>query len=159
MYDQNCRYNLRVRRTCEALYLGYEGDRESEQFRKFEQYLKRVWFSNGIHHHYAEDKFLPECTEAWFRQACQESNVALTDELVRVMFDPTVLPKKVCQDSDKDLLLASACNYYDGLTRAEAEAWYEQHKDTSAEPRWIGLNSKPSQARRPDRGARLPRRG
>lgn len=142
LYDQNCRYNLRVRRTCEALYLGYEGDRESEQFKLFEQYLKRVWFSNGIHHHYAEDKFLPECTEAWFRRACQESNVALTDELVRVMFDPTVLPKKVCQDADKDLLLASACNYYDGLTRAEAEAWYEQHKDTSDEPRWIGLNSK-----------------
>ena len=142
LYDQNGRYNLRVRRTCEALYNQYEGDRESEQFQLFEKYLKRVWFSNGIHHHYAEDKFLPECTEQWFRTACEQSGVALTDELVRVLFDPTVLPKKVCQDAGKDLLQASACNYYEGLTQREAEDWYEQHKDTSDEPRWIGLNSK-----------------
>ena len=142
LYDQNGRYNLRVRRTCEALYNQYEGDRESEQFQLFEKFLKRVWFSNGIHHHYAEDKFLPECTEQWFRTACEQSGVALTDELVRVLFDPTVLPKKVCQDAGKDLLQASACNYYEGLTQREAEDWYEQHKDTSDEPRWIGLNSK-----------------
>ena len=142
IYDQNGRYNLRVRRTCEALYQNYQGNREDEQFLLFEKYLKRVWFSNGIHHHYAEDKFVPECTEAWFRQACKEAGVSLADELVRVIFDPTVMPKKVCQDAGKDLLLHSACNYYDGLTQAEAEAWYEQHKDTSDEPRWIGLNSK-----------------
>ena len=142
IYDQNGRYNLRVRRTCEALYEKYEGDRQDEQFMLFVKYLKRVWFSNGIHHHYAADKFVPECSEQWFRAACKEVGVELNDELVRVIFDPTVMPKRICQDAGKDLLLNSAGNYYEGLTQAEAEAWYEQHKDTSDEPRWIGLNSK-----------------
>ena len=142
--DQNCRYNLRVRRLCETIYEFYAGDKTTDEWKKFELYLKRVWFSNGIHHHYSEDKFLPECSREWFVEACKQSNLKEEDyaELLDVIFDPNVLPKKVCTDSGVDLLLNSACNYYEGLTQAEAEAYYAAHKDDSAEPLWIGLNSK-----------------
>lgn len=142
--DQNCRYNLRIRRVCESVYENYAGDKTTEEWNKFVLYLKRVWFSNGIHHHYSEDKFLPECSREWFVEACKQSNLKEEDyvELLDVMFDPTVLPKKVCTDSGVDLLLNSACNYYEGVTQAEAEAYYAAHKDDSAEPLWIGLNSK-----------------
>ncbi|MCQ2334740.1 MAG: dipeptidyl peptidase 3 [Paludibacteraceae bacterium] len=140
--DQNCKYNLSIRRACEALYLGYQGDKTTDEWVAFERYLKRVWFSNGIHHHYSEDKFLPECSKDWFVQACETTGVSYDPVILSVMFDPMVLAKKVCQDSDKDLLLNSACNYYEGLSQAEAEAWYAAHKDDSAEPKWIGLNSK-----------------
>ncbi len=142
--DQNCRYNLRIRRVCESVYENYAGDKTTDEWKKFVLYLKRVWFSNGIHHHYSEDKFLPECSREWFVEACKQSNLKEEDyvELLDVMFDPTVLPKKVCTDSGVDLLLNSACNYYEGVTQAEAEAYYAAHKDDSAEPLWIGLNSK-----------------
>ena len=142
--DQNCRYNLRIRRVCETIYENYAGDKTTEEWKKFVLYLKRVWFSNGIHHHYSEDKFLPECSREWFVEACKQSNLKEEDyvELLDVMFDPTVLPKKVCTDSGVDLLMNSACNYYEGVTQAEAEAYYAAHKDDSAEPLWIGLNSK-----------------
>lgn len=142
--DQNCRYNLRVRRLCETIYEFYAGDKDTDEWKKFELYLKRVWFSNGIHHHYSEDKFLPECSREWFVEACKQSNLKEEDyaELLDVIFDPNVLPKKVCQDSNVDLLLNSACNYYEGVTQAEAEAYYAAHRDDSAEPLWIGLNSK-----------------
>ena len=142
--DQNCRYNLRIRRVCESVYENYAGDKTTEEWKKVVLYLKRVWFSNGIHHHYSEDKFLPECSREWFVEACKQSNLKEEDyvELLDVMFDPTVLPKKVCTDSGVDLLMNSACNYYEGVTQAEAEAYYAAHKDDSAEPLWIGLNSK-----------------
>ena len=142
--DQNCRYNLRIRRVCESVYENYAGDKTTEEWKRFVLYLKRVWFSNGIHHHYSEDKFLPECSREWFVEACKQSNLKEEDyvELLDVMFDPTVLPKKVCTDSGVDLLMNSACNYYEGVTQAEAEAYYAAHKDDSAEPLWIGLNSK-----------------
>lgn len=142
--DQNCRYNLRIRRVCESIYENYAGDKTSEEWNKFVLYLKRVWFSNGIHHHYSEDKFVPECSREWFVNACQQSNLKEEDysELLDVIFDPTVLAKKVCTDSGVDLLKNSACNYYEGVTQAEAEAYYAAHKDDSAEPLWIGLNSK-----------------
>ena len=143
--DQNCRYNLRIRRLCEQIYLNYPGDKTTEEWKKFEMYLKRVWFSNGIHHHYSEDKFIPECSFAWFQDACKQCGIAedpALAEVIVVMFDPTVLPKKVCTDSGVDLLLNSACNYYEGVTQAEAEAYYAAHRDDSAEPLWIGLNSK-----------------
>ena len=142
LFDQNGKYNLSIRRACEALYEAYDGDRQDEQFRLFEMYLKRVWFSNGIHHHYASDKFVPECTQEWFTAQCAKYGVEVSEDLLRVMFDPTVMPKNVCQDAGKDLVLNSACNYYEGINQKEAEAWYEAHKDTSDEPMWIGLNSK-----------------
>lgn len=137
LFDQNCEMNLRVRRLCEQVYLDYEGDREDENYRKLELYLKRVWFSNGIHHHYSADKFLPECSREWL-----EARVQGQADVLDVMYDPALYSKRVCKDADVDLLQASACNYYSGLTQREAEDWYAAHKDDSAEPRWIGLNSK-----------------
>lgn len=142
LFDQNGRYNLRIRRALEALYLNYKGDKQSEEFLLFEKYLKRVWFSNGIHHHYSEDKFLPEFTEAWYRQACAEAGLTVDEMLIPVMFDPAVMPKRTNQAAGQDLVLTSAGNYYEGVTQAEAEAYYAAHKDNSPEPKWIGLNSK-----------------
>ena len=158
LYDQNCRYNLAIRRTLESIYCNYP-DKQNPQFALLEKYLKRVWFSNGIHHHYSEDKFLPEFTREWFAEAIKSIPAADLDiilgsragegadkvfaELTEVMFDPAVLAKKTNQAAGVDLLLTSANNYYGGgLTQAEAEAWYQAHKDDSAEPLWIGLNSK-----------------
>lgn len=142
LFDQNCRYNLRIRRALEALYTGYQGDKNDEDYKLLEKYLKRVWFSNGIHHHYSEDKFLPEFTEEWFRKACADAGVKYDEEIIPVMFDPTVMPKRTNQAAGQDLVLTSAGNYYEGVTQAEAEAYYAAHKDNSPEPLWIGLNSK-----------------
>ena len=142
LYDQNGRYNLRIRRTLESLYTNYAGSRDSEDFLKLEKYLKRVWFSNGIHHHYSEDKFLPEFTQEWFCNACKEANVTIPEEILPVMFDPAVMPKRTNQAAGQDLVLTSAGNYYEGVTQAEAEAYYAAHKDDSPEPMWVGLNSK-----------------
>ena len=141
LYDQNGRYNLRIRRTLEALYTKYQGYKNTEEFIKFEKYLKRVWFANGIHHHYASDKFQPEFTQEWFVNACASSGIKYDEAILPIIFDPTVMPKSLSLEGE-DLLLASANNYYEGVTQAEAEAYYEAHKDNSAEPLWIGLNSK-----------------
>ena len=141
LFDQNGRYNLRIRRALEALYTQYKGDKTSAEFLNFEKYLKRVWFANGIHHHYASDKFQPEFSQDWFVAACAEAGVTYDEAILPVIFDPTVMPKSLSLDGE-DLLLASANNYYEGVTQTEAEAYYEKHKDTSAEPLWIGLNSK-----------------
>ena len=140
--DQNCRYNLRIRRSCETIYLNYTGDKTTEDWKAFELYLKRIWFANGIHHHYSEDKILPTCSRAWFEEACAHCGVQLDDEVMAVIFDPTVMAKKVNSVTGQDLCLTSACNYYENVTQAEAEAWYAAHKDNSPEPKWIGLNSK-----------------
>lgn len=140
--DQNCRYNLRIRRACETIYLNYTGDKNTEEWKAFELYLKRIWFANGIHHHYSEDKILPTCSREWFANACASCGVQLDDEVMAVIFDPTVMAKKVNSAAGQDLCLTSACNYYENVTQAEAEAWYAAHKDNSPEPKWIGLNSK-----------------
>ncbi len=147
--DQNCKYNLCIRRTLEAIYLNYQ-DREDEQFLLLEKYLKRVWFSNGIHHHYSEDKFLPEFTQEWFVQALEsvpEAELPVfgeggIKELTKVMFDPKYMAKRTNQAAGVDLIRTSANNYYEGVSQREAEAYYAAHKDDSAEPLWIGLNSK-----------------
>ena len=142
LFDQNGRYNLRIRRACELLYLNYPYAKETDEYAAFERYLKRVWFSNGIHHHYSEDKFLPEFTQEWFVDACELAGVGYDPEILPVMFDPTVMPKRTTQQDGVDLVAGSAGNYYgSGVTQAEAEAWYAAHKDNSAEPLWIGLNS------------------
>ena len=154
LFDQNGRYNLRIRRTCEALYQHLTptlsqgegasplGGEEREAFDVFEKYLKRVWFSNGIHHHYSEDKFLPEFTQDWFVAACEKAGVEYDEAILPVMFDPNVMTKRMTAQDGVDLVLGSAGNYYgEGVTQAEAEAWYAAHKDNSAEPLWIGLNS------------------
>ena len=142
LYDQNGRYNLRIRRACEALYLNYPYDKSAPEFAAFERYLKRVWFSNGIHHHYSEDKFLPEFTEEWFTEACAEAGVAYDDVILPVMFDPVIMAKRMTAQDGVDLVLCSAGNYYgEGVRQVEAEMWYAAHKDNSDEPLWIGLNS------------------
>lgn len=147
LYDQNCKYNLAIRRALESIYVNYP-DKQDEQYLLMEKYLKRVWFSNGIHHHYSEDKFLPEFTEEWFRSAWQYVDSTTTqlyghclNNLVPIIFDPTVLSKKVNQAADVDLILTSACNYYQDVNQAEAEAYYKAHRDNSAEPLWNGLNA------------------
>lgn len=145
LYDQNGRYNLRIRRALEALYTSEwlqtrlkAGD---ENAILMEKYLKRVWFANGIHHHYSEDKFLPEFTQEWFVNACEQAGVKYCSCILPVIFDPQVMPKRMSQ-AGEDLIAESAGNYYgEGVTQAEAEAWYAAHKDNSAEPLWIGLNS------------------
>lgn len=142
LYDQNCRYNLRIRRALESLYTNYKGDKNGADYQLLEKYLKRVWFSNGIHHHYSEDKFLPEFTEEWFRKACADAGVTYDEAILPVMFDPNVMAKRTNQAAGQDLVLTSAGNYYEGVTQAEAEAYYAAHKDNSPEPLWIGLNSK-----------------
>ncbi len=142
LFDQNGRYNLRIRRACEALYLNYPYDKNTEEFAAFERYLKRVWFSNGIHHHYSEDKFLPEFSVEWFMEACHKAGVLYDVAILPVMFDPAVMPKRTTAQDGVDLVANSAGNYYgEGVTQAEAEAWYAKHKDNSSEPLWIGLNS------------------
>ncbi len=155
LFDQNGKYNLLIRRTLEAIYTNYEGDKASSDFRDFEVYLKRVWFSSGIHHHYGSEKFVPGFTQDFFRQAMLaldashlpledgQSAEQLCDELMPVIFDPGVMPKRVNQAAGEDLVLTSACNYYDGVTQQEAEDFYNALKDPAdATPVSYGLNSR-----------------
>ena len=155
--DQNCRYNLPIRRTLEAVYTSYTGNREDEQFKALETYLKRVWFSNGIHHHYAEDKILPTFSQEFFADCVRQVEPAklplregetvdqLLAELSPVIFDPTVLSKRTVQSGDVDLIQASANNYYEGdLTQAEVDAFYTKMKagQDTLRPISYGLNSR-----------------
>ena len=155
LFDQNCKYNLQIRRTLEAIYENYEGDRNDEQFKALELYLKRVWFSNGIHHHYAEDKFKPGFSADFFAQCVSavkpdalplkegQSVQQLIAELTPVIQDSTIMSKRTVQSGDGDLILASANNYYDGVTQAEVEAFYAAMKDPKDEkPVMYGLNSR-----------------
>ena len=142
--DQFGRYNLRIRKVLEAIYERYEGDRTTAEYKALETYLKRVWFSNGIHHHYGCEKFVPVFTEEYFRQVvdccgCEDENI---DELCKVIFDPTVLPKRVNQKAGDDLVQTSACDYYDGVTQQEAERFYDAMRDENDPmPISYGLNS------------------
>lgn len=142
--DQFGRYNLRIRKVLETIYKRYEGDRTTAEYKALETYLKRVWFSNGIHHHYGCEKFVPDFTEEYFRQvvercACEDEDI---DELCKVIFDPTVQPKRVNQKAGDDLVQTSACNYYDGVTQQEAEDFYDAMRDENdTTPISYGLNS------------------
>lgn len=155
LYDQNGKWNLAIRRTLEAIYQNYTGDRESQDFKNFEVYLKRVWFSNGIHHHYGCDKFVPEFSQEFFTEAVKSldpktlplTTGASVDDLLNtltpVIFEPSVMPKRVNQAAGEDLIVTSACNYYDGVTQAEAEAFYNKMKNPKDEtPISYGLNSR-----------------
>ncbi|NLZ72580.1 MAG: dihydrofolate reductase [Bacteroidales bacterium] len=155
LYDQNGKYNLSIRRTLEAIYTNYKGDRKSEEFKALEVYLKRVWFSNGIHHHYGMNKFVPGFSNSFFKDALLsidesllplEKNISaekLYEILSPVIFDPTVMPKRVNQADGVDLIATSACNYYQGVTQAEAEAFYNEKKDPNDKtPISYGLNSR-----------------
>ena len=155
LFDQNGKYNLTIRRMLEAVYTGYKGDKNTPDFKAMEVYLKRVWFSNGIHHHYGSEKFVPGFTPGFFRQAVQSVDAAtlplvegqtveqLCEEVFPVIFDPTVMPKRVNQAAGEDLVLTSACNYYDGVTQQEAEDFYNALKNPQDEtPVSYGLNSR-----------------
>ena len=155
LYDQNGKYNLTIRRMLEAVYTHYEGDRNAADFKAMEVYLKRVWFSNGIHHHYGSDKFVPGFSPEFFRQALASVGESLLplasgqtleqwcEEVFPVIFDPSVMPKRVNQAAGEDLILTSASHYYDGVTQAEAEDFYAAMKNPADEtPVAYGLNSR-----------------
>ncbi len=157
LFDQNGRYNLVIRRTLEAVYLYGKVDKSSADYQAFEVYLKRVWFANGIHHHYGEDKFIPGFSEAFFDAAVRsvdtsllplkagETVDALLARLKPVIFDPTVMPKRTVQSGDTDWIQASANNYYgEDVTQAEVEAFYGKMKaeGDSRCPLSYGLNSR-----------------
>lgn len=156
LWDQNGRFNLRLRRILEAVYTHYSGDRSSADFAAFAVYMKRVWFSNGIHHHYGCEKFQPGFTQEFLHQALgrlwaehiplgYSSPETLEQELFPVIFDPSVMPKRVNQAAGEDLLLTSACNYYaPGITQAEAEEFYARQKAEGDQqhPIMYGMNSR-----------------
>ncbi len=150
LYDQNCKYNLPVRRTLEAIYTTYDGDKTADQWLAFEKYLKKVWFANGVHHHYSGDKFTPEFSAEYFDTLLAATPAdkfgdiqgTLLDTVKAVIFDPTLYPKRVDQTAGVDMIAASACNYYNGVTQQEAEAFYTALTDTTdRQPVSYGLNS------------------
>lgn len=156
LWDQNGKYNLRIRKTLETIYTDYPGDRNDEEFKAFTVYLKRVWFSNGIHHHYGCEKFKPGFSEDFFRKALEQvpadklpldagqSPDELCNVLTPVLFDPAIMPKRVNQAKGEDLVRTSACHYYgEDVTQAEAETFYNNQKkqgDTQ-HPVMYGMNS------------------
>ena len=155
LFDQNGKYNLRIRRLLEAVYTGYQGDRATDGFRALEVYLKRVWFSNGIHHHYACDKFVPGFSETYLRELVDSVDVsclpleegetveAMCGKLFPVIFDPSVMPKRVNQADGEDLVATSAANYYEGVTQKEAEDFYGEMKARGGDrPVMYGMNSR-----------------
>ena len=156
IWDQNGRYNLQIRQLLEKIYTKYDGDRNSKDFKAFEKYLKQVWFGNGIHHHYSTDKFQPEFSQAFFEEqvgklgnCCLPLQPGQTREqmmsvLVPVIFDPSVMAKRVNQDGTQDVIATSANNLYgDGVTQAEVEAYYNSIKKADdPTPISYGLNSR-----------------
>lgn len=155
LFDQNCRYNLRIRKMLEAIYTSFEGDRSTNDFIALETYLKRVWFSNGIHHHYGCDKFIPDFTEDYLRQLTAstpqqllplqgQSISEMMDELCPIIFNPEILAKRVNQEDGEDLIATSAENYYRDVTQQEAEDFYNSKKAEAPnpdEPVMYGMNS------------------
>ncbi len=156
LFDQNNRYNLAIRRLLEVIYTDYKGDRNDEQFKALETYLKRIWFSNGIHHHYGEEKFLPGFTPEYLRECMRQVDTSklplrpgekidpFVTEIFPVIFDPNVMSKKVVQSDKVDLIQASANNYYAGdITQKEVEDFYDKMKDPNDHtPISYGLNSR-----------------
>ncbi len=155
IYDQNYKYNLVVRKTLEEIYKNYHGNRNSDNFKKFEVYLKRIWFSNGIHHHYSNDKINPGFDKQYFNELVYNSEGAdlplkkgqKTDEFVNwisvIICDPDVAPRKVVNDPDKDVVAESAVNFYENVKATEVTDYYERLENHSDETTLLyGLNSK-----------------
>lgn len=155
LFDQNGKYNLIIRKMLETVYTDYQGDRTDPNFVNLEIYLKRVWFSNGIHHHYAADKFIPGFTPEFFKKALESVDAAklplaegetlesLCQEVFPVIFDPAIMAKRVNQADGEDLVLTSASNYYDGVTQQEAEDYYGKLKNPNdTMPVMFGMNSR-----------------
>jgi len=155
LFDQNGKHNLQIRKLLEAVYVSYAGDRNNPEFQGLEVYLKRVWFSSGIYHHYACDKFVPAFSPEFLRECIEQVDVAslplkdgesvqaMCDKLFPVMFDPKVMPKRVNQADGEDLVMTSAANYYEGVTQDEAEKFYAMQK-VAADPHPVmyGMNSR-----------------
>ena len=145
--DQNCKYNLEIRSLLENIYLNYNGDRENNEFKAFEKYLKLVWFANGVHHHYSCDKFAPEFSQEFFASQVAalpaDQQPANIETITKVIFDPTFMAKRVNQAEGEDLITTSACNYYDSITQSEVDAYYASIKDPNDKtPISYGLNSR-----------------
>lgn len=145
--DQNCKYNLEIRTLLENIYQNYNGDKESNDFKAFEKYLKLVWFANGVHHHYSCDKFTPEFSQEFFTAQVNalpaDKQPANLEILKKVIFDPTFMAKRVNQAEGQDLITTSACNYYDSITQAEVDAYYATVKNPNdSTPISYGLNSR-----------------
>ena len=153
-YDQNFKHNLKIRRTLEGIVTSYKGDKSTDEFGKFMEYTKRVWFSNGIHHHYSTRKILPEFSSEYFAELVKNSDTAvlpldkdetadaLTAKLTPIMFDPDIAVQRVNQNPDEDLITTSAANYYEGVTQKEVEDFYAAMETSDPHPVWYGLNSK-----------------
>lgn len=151
-FDQFGKYNLRIRKLLEAIYVNFAGNRDDADFKAFEVYLKRVWFSNGIYHHYGTEKFVPGFSQDFLRNAISgidekllplrrgETADELIGELFPVIYDPNILPKRVNKADGEDLIKTSACNYYQGVSQQEVEDFYSAMKTGGNEPSW-GLNS------------------
>lgn len=139
LFDQNGKYNLRIRKMLEDVYMNYRGDKESKNFKALEEYLKRMWFSNGIHHHYGSEKFVPGFTRKWL-----QDTVNCSDEIADVIFNPNILQKRVNLTEGQDLIKTSASNYYENVTQAEAETFYAKQKaeGDSLHPVMYGMNSR-----------------
>lgn len=155
LFDQNGKYNLQIRKLLEVVYTTYTGDKEDAEFQGLEVYLKRVWFSSGIYHHYACDKFMPSFSPEFLRKWIEKVDVSqlplkdgesvqeMCDELFPVIFDPEVMPKRVNQADGEDLVMTSAANYYEGVTQKEAEAFYSILKiPGDPHPVMYGMNSR-----------------
>ena len=145
--DQNCKYNLEIRTLLENIYLNYNGDRNCDDFKAFEKYMKLVWFANGVHHHYSCDKFTPEFSQAFLSDQVTalpaDKQPANIEVLAKVIFDPTYMAKRVNQAEGMDLITTSACNYYDNITQAEVDSFYVSIKDPNDKtPISYGLNSR-----------------
>ena len=144
LWDQNCRYNLQLRHAVEDILNNYAGDRKCSEFQEFTDYAKRLFFSNGIHHHYAEDKFYPECEASYFEKLLDA--VGHSDEagfLISYVYDPTVCPQRRSTSKDGDIVQLSSVNFYEGVTREEVEAYYASIEDPSDKhPVSYGLNTK-----------------
>lgn len=155
LFDQNGKYNLQIRRLLESIYTHYQGNRSTDAFHALEIYLKRVWFSNGIHHHYSCDKFVPDFTAEYLSEVIQslpascipvekgETVEKMCQKLFPVIFNPSVMPKRVNQTDGEDLVLTSAANYYEGVTQQEAENFYAILKTPGdSQPVMYGMNSR-----------------
>ena len=153
-FDQFGKWNILIRKTLEAIYLHYEGDRNTDNFRQLETYLKRVWFSNGIYHHYGCEKFIPNFTKQFFADAVntlkkeqlplsgKQTPEELVKELIPIIYDPNIAPVKVSKKAHEDIVKNSACNFFVDVTQAEVEAYYAQLKDNNdKEPLSLGLNT------------------
>ncbi len=155
LWDQHNRYNLTIRRVCEGVYNNYMGDKSTEEWSLFETYLKQIWMANGIHHHYSEDKITPQFSQEYFislvksvdpgRMPFRDGMAAdeTLNEIVPVMFDPAVMPKRMSQTAGTDIVVNSAVNFYEGVTQKEVEDFYNAMRDPNDNtPVSYGLNSK-----------------